>query len=165
MVISIIGMLAAIVLVSLNSARVKARDARRRADIKQFQTALELYYDNAGQYPVSGGASSPNSNWSNSADGSWTTLQTTLVTYIAKLPVDPKPSGSGTWPGTVGAYGYAFYSIADSGCLAGQWYMIVYQLETASGPDSGVTGCNGDFYQYGGGGANTTIKTIGTRVR
>jgi len=35
-VISIIGLLASIVLVSVNSARVKARDARRMSDLKQL---------------------------------------------------------------------------------------------------------------------------------
>lgn len=44
-VIAIIGVLASIVLASLNSARQKSRDARRIADIKQLQLALELYYD------------------------------------------------------------------------------------------------------------------------
>jgi hypothetical protein len=38
-------------LASLNSARAKSRDARRIADLKQMQTALELYYDSSGQYP------------------------------------------------------------------------------------------------------------------
>ena len=44
-VIAIIGILSAIVLVSLNTARIKARDVRRVTDIKQIQEALELYYD------------------------------------------------------------------------------------------------------------------------
>ena len=44
-VIAIIGVLASIVLASLNSARRKSRDARRIADIKQLQLALELYFD------------------------------------------------------------------------------------------------------------------------
>ena len=43
-VISIIGLLAGIVLSSLNSARAKGRDARRVSDIKQLQLALTLYY-------------------------------------------------------------------------------------------------------------------------
>ncbi len=41
-VISIIGLLASIVLASLNTARAKARDARRIEDLRQFQIALEL---------------------------------------------------------------------------------------------------------------------------
>lgn len=54
-VISIIGLLASVVLASLNSARAKARDARRRADMRQIVTALELYYDANNVYPSTGG--------------------------------------------------------------------------------------------------------------
>src|SRR3989344_2966865 len=50
-VIAIIGLLASIVLASLNTARRKSRDARRLADIKQIQVALELYFDAKGEYP------------------------------------------------------------------------------------------------------------------
>ena len=51
-VIAIIGILASIVLGSLNTARQKARDARRVADIKSIQLALEFFYDTCGGYPV-----------------------------------------------------------------------------------------------------------------
>lgn len=44
-VIAIIGILATIVLVSLNTARQKARDTRRLSDIRQVALALEMYYD------------------------------------------------------------------------------------------------------------------------
>src|SRR3989344_8507666 len=52
-VISIISLLSSVVLASLNSARVKARHARRVSDIRQFQVALELYYSsqNPNSYP------------------------------------------------------------------------------------------------------------------
>jgi|ETNmetMinimDraft_2_1059921.scaffolds.fasta_scaffold68837_2 prepilin-type N-terminal cleavage/methylation domain-containing protein len=52
-VIAIIGILSAVVLASLNSARQKSRDAKRVADLKQLQLALELYYDdNTSTYPA-----------------------------------------------------------------------------------------------------------------
>ncbi len=51
-VIAIIGILSSVVLASLNSARKKARDARRVADIKQVQLALELYFDANRNYPT-----------------------------------------------------------------------------------------------------------------
>lgn len=51
-VVSIIGLLASVVMTSLNSARAKARDARRRADTTQVRTALELYYAKCGTYIV-----------------------------------------------------------------------------------------------------------------
>lgn len=51
-VISIIGMLSSVILTSVNSARAKARDARRLVDIRQIANALELYAsDHNGQYP------------------------------------------------------------------------------------------------------------------
>lgn len=52
-VIAIIGVLASIVLASLNSARRKSRDARRITDLKQIQLALELSFDGSSppQYP------------------------------------------------------------------------------------------------------------------
>jgi len=80
-VIAIIGILSSVVLASLNSARKKGRDARRIADVKQLQLALELYYDANSGYPSAISTS-------------------TLVTpgYIAAIPTDPT---------TLVAYSYA----------------------------------------------------------
>ena len=71
-VIAIIGILSSVVLASLNSARQKSRDARRIADIKQTQLALELYFDANRNYPVVLDAAS-------------------LITpgYISSIPLDP----------------------------------------------------------------------------
>lgn len=160
-VIAIIGLLASIVLVSLNTARAKARDTKRKADVGQLQIALELYYDTNGQYPSSTGATSPNGGWSNSNDSSWVTLQALLMAYMPTLPHDPKESGS-NWPGN-GAQSYAFFS-HNYGCDQ-QWYMLVYRLENANDPDNGVQACNGAVFRYGGDGANTNIKTVGARAR
>jgi prepilin-type N-terminal cleavage/methylation domain-containing protein len=50
-VIAIIGILSSVVLASLNTARRKARDARRVSDVKNLQLALELQADdNNGNY-------------------------------------------------------------------------------------------------------------------
>ena len=51
-VIAIIGILSSVVLASLNTARLKARDTRRVSDIKSIQLALEFYYDSLGAYPT-----------------------------------------------------------------------------------------------------------------
>jgi len=51
-VIAIIGILSSVVLASLNDARTKSRDAKRVADVKQLQLALELYFDSNGGYPT-----------------------------------------------------------------------------------------------------------------
>lgn len=50
-VISIIGILASIGLVSFRTAQARSRDAQRKSDLKEIGSALELYYSDYGQYP------------------------------------------------------------------------------------------------------------------
>ncbi len=100
-VIAIIGLLASVVLVSLNSARAKSRDTKRRADLKQLQTALELYYDANNVYPTTGGVyrglcSNFNNGCNGGGAGSCTQTGATgyipglSPTYVTQLPKDPK---------------------------------------------------------------------------
>jgi prepilin-type N-terminal cleavage/methylation domain-containing protein len=58
-VIAIIGLLASVVLLSLNSAREKSRNAKRLADVRQIASALELYFNDCGGYPVQGTSNAP----------------------------------------------------------------------------------------------------------
>lgn len=51
-VIAIIGLLSTLAVVAMNGARQKSRDAKRVADIKQIQTALEMYYNDKAAYPT-----------------------------------------------------------------------------------------------------------------
>jgi len=54
-VVAIIGVLAALVIVNLNTAQRRSRDTRRKADLAQIRTALEMYYDEYLSYPAEGG--------------------------------------------------------------------------------------------------------------
>lgn len=95
-VIAIIGLLASVVLVSLNGARQKARVARRVADLKQITTALELYYnDNNSQYPPARFGDNPGGNWRTMC-GSWfvpasasNVIPGLVPTYMSAIPTDP----------------------------------------------------------------------------
>ncbi len=66
-VIAIIGILAGIVLISLNDAREKARDSRRIGVLRQAQVALESYFDDHGEYFA--GSSPPPGGSCESAEG------------------------------------------------------------------------------------------------
>lgn len=81
MVIAILGMLAAIVLVSVNSARVKARDTRRRADLDQIVKALHVYDSEHGLFPGSA------TQWYHSNTNDF--LTELADEGIASKPVDP----------------------------------------------------------------------------
>ncbi|MDD4304216.1 MAG: type II secretion system protein [Patescibacteria group bacterium] len=49
-VIAIIGLLSTLAVFSLNSARTKARDAKRISDMKMLGTAMEMYATEGGTY-------------------------------------------------------------------------------------------------------------------
>jgi type II secretion system protein G len=104
-VIAIIGLLASVVLVSLTSARAKSRDTKRRADLKQLQTALELYYDANNAYPTTAGGwkgmcpsyntvCGPSYNVACTQTGANGYIPNLAPTYVSQLPRDPKELGT-----------------------------------------------------------------------
>lgn len=166
-VISIIGVLSSVVMVSLNSAKGRARDAVRLSDINQIQKALDVYYDEHGAYPISGncGSSIPNGGWCNSVQGlsggHWVRngSSSNLSDFFNKDPIDPKDSGTASWtPYNGGTY---FYFASGYGG-SGQWYMIIFGLEDHNNSiqqQDGVTACNGTYFHYGNG--SNGIVTVG----
>ena len=120
-VISIIAVLSSVVLASLNSARIKARDARRMQDLAQIRRALELYYDDNGNYP-------PISGWVYSTN--WGALQTALAPYLPVMPVDPRNNTNGPW--VTGNFTYAYGN--NTASYPGE-YDLVAQFEDSSNPN------------------------------
>ena len=114
-VIAIIGLLSTLSVVALGSARQKSRNAKRVADIKQIQTALEVYFNDNDSYPpsVTFGTGS---------------IATSGVTYMSIVPSNPTPYDC--TPGSEYTYAYE-----DSGAS----YTIEYCLgEDTGGLSSGV---------------------------
>ena len=88
-VIAIIGLLSTLAVVSLNSARAKARDARREADIKLLNNAIQLYIQENNESPLVPLDSdkicdSTEDCWA--ADGQFAVA---MSTYTAPLVTDP----------------------------------------------------------------------------
>ncbi len=54
-VIAIIGILASVVIASLNEARAKSRDVQRTAQARELEKAILFYHTENGAYPSTGG--------------------------------------------------------------------------------------------------------------
>jgi len=118
-VIAIIGLLSTLAVVSLNNARSRSRDAKRVADVKQMQTALELYYNDCNQYPEQTTAAALTTGENDGCSGS-----TTLGTFMAQIPSPPQPTD-----GTCTAYTVYNYESDANGTL--------YQLSFCLGAQTG----------------------------
>ena len=137
-VIAIIAILATLAIVALQQARKSARDAKRIADIRQMQTALELYFNDWGQYPDSLGTSI--------ASGSYI--------YMNQVPTAPTPAdnncenASNTYTYATTSSGGYVNSYSISFCLGGQ---------VGSLPLGGQTATPGGIFSDGddGGGGGT----------
>lgn len=118
-VIAVIGLLAGIVLVSLNIVRKKARDAKRISDLKQIYLAMQLYYDDNNTYPAIYG---------DDRNDNWALLASALSPYISKLPKDPVGGGV---PGS--PYYYAYWNITPDwwgGSSSCNGYNVLYASPT-----------------------------------
>ena len=142
-VIAIIGLISSVVLVSMQGARAKARDARRMQDLSQIRTALELYYNENEYYPkIPRWATSEPTVYDGGAG--WATLQSALSKFMPKIPGDPNPAGSGG-PWTDNNFHYAYGASSN-----GQIYDLVAQLENKSDQNTCQYKCW--HYHHGEGG-------------
>jgi prepilin-type N-terminal cleavage/methylation domain-containing protein len=133
-VVAIISLLSSIVLASLNSARVKARDAARKEQLRQISTALELYYDTYGVYPPvrpSSSCGGVRNDWATSicTDPNWLSTDANLLKYLPSVPKDPvnKIGNDDTpwWFALTYTYGVS---------ANGQQYDLLTNLENISDP-------------------------------
>jgi prepilin-type N-terminal cleavage/methylation domain-containing protein len=146
-VIAIIGTLASVVLASLNTAREKGRDARRKADLHQWQSALEMYRNDHSTYPIVNCVPEPSAGvegWAGDYPddpAKYGTCQASLEaelvpSYIPALPIDPLNTGPDTapgyhyWYGTMkGGAGYVLVfwpetSLPSDHCYSSGWYCV-----------------------------------------
>lgn len=156
-VIFIIGLLASIIIVAVSSARAKGRDSRRVADIKSVQTALEMYNDTNGSYPVQTTAvysctlcdgTDPNTGWIPA-----TTATTPLYpNIISILPLDPqnnaknrrygyRTDANGNYKVAVMGFETGDYTAryaANDGGTAANHAAVIYELFSSLGATTGA---------------------------
>ncbi|MBI5530660.1 MAG: prepilin-type N-terminal cleavage/methylation domain-containing protein [Candidatus Doudnabacteria bacterium] len=125
-VIAIIGLLASVVLVALNSARQKSRDAKRIADLNQLAKAFELYFNENNSYPTKtagGTVAAP--------------LGSPSITpnYLSQLPTAPSPADGSCTSGTGnGRNDYYMYANSTGGTqLITGAYVITFCLGDKTG--------------------------------
>ncbi len=113
-VIAIIGVLATLLMANFIGVRQRARDAQRKSDLRQIQSALEMYRSDNGSYPLT--ANFPSCGSAFTYNGN---------TYMSKVPCDPMSSGTNL-------INYTYTS------AAGSTYSITACLENTN--DSQATG-------------------------
>lgn len=147
-VISIIGILASVVLASLNSARISARDAQRQLDLRAMKTALELHFSDRGSY------TQPETGWMDTSigeigggapgTGDWVANSNIreLVTqgYLPQAPKDPlndsthfyyyEPNNPNELPGIVEGRAYLICATLEKTgsqyCVGSNWPGVIY---------------------------------------
>lgn len=104
--------MATILLANFIGVRQRARDAQRKADLRQIQGAIELYKADQGVYPQYPLYQNSTGNCSSNTN-SLTYLQTgaPIVTYMQKIPCDPLPPSTGFLGSNYGYYLYSFNGI------------------------------------------------------
>lgn len=115
-VISVLGILAALILPRLGMSEKMGRDTRRKSDLSQYRIALENFAAvNSGTYPTDAqnGDSSSDSQLFNSS-GSW------IAPYISGYPDDPLNNAD---------LGYNYYFRASSDGLT---WVLQGRLESES---------------------------------
>ena len=133
-VASIIGLLAILTAISLNTSRIKTRDAVRQADIAELKSALIMYYDLNSSYPkcgFSGWASADLNRGAIFVDNVYVdcyiNLKNQLVdsapTLLPSMPIDPKNFNNKYETNSM--YAYRYISNLD-----GSEYALVYTLES-----------------------------------
>lgn len=135
LVIAVIGLLAGLIAVNLNKARIKSRDAKRRSDLNQIKTAVEMYFDDNKSYLIAGTGQGtpPNSTGFFNCSGTITIAQGLINGgYLSSEPKDPSA--------TCGVSSYMYYA-PTAGFTQG--YGIYAHLENPTNLQNGWDGASG----------------------
>ena len=133
--ISIVAILATIGFSTYSQTQVRARDAKRKQDLRALSTALELYYQSYKHYPCtdnhvnSGGGGTWIVNNFAYAAGCGDATHVFDTRFINQQPLDPNhPTRALVYFGRGDNY-------ATCTMAAGQGYVLIANLENSNDPD------------------------------
>lgn len=156
-VMAILALLASVGFGQYRTSQQKARDAQRKADLSNIARALEMYYNDNSQYPISTNCDSqetgkmvvnvncPQETILQWGQGFEAEINNNTIVYMKRLPQDPQSS-----------YDYCYQS-------DGSYYRLFAILENAHDRDynkfnSSGYACNGGTYNYGISSSNVNIQ-------
>lgn len=137
-VIVVIGILAAISMVSYTGVQNRARDAQRLSDMKTITTALERYKIDHGEYPIAVGQTGYG-GWEVShvpkADGKKFLDELIVKGYLDKEIVDPINKSGNYYR----YYRYDRYSAGHSGCSPAKPFYVLQAINADAKPATNTT--------------------------
>ena len=136
-VIAIIILLALISIDALNGQRAKARDAKRKSDVRQISTALEFYFLDEGEYPLFTNTylgRAERVKLCPKKDGGFVGQQTECNAYMTNIPHDPSLNKNYIYNGSDKGYAIAFTMEKESD-LGGPGTYYAHTETIDSSPD------------------------------
>lgn len=137
--VSIIAIISAVGFSTFSQSQVRARDSKRKSDLRSIAVALELYKQKNSRYPCAGWRNS------NTSPTDWVTDVNDPASFgaactggkpfdqnfINTLPKDPINTGTQPWVTNNYVYGYRANQCGQNGLH----YWLVAQLENTNDPD------------------------------
>ena len=110
--ISIIGVLSSFLLANFVGVRQRARDGVRKSDLRQIQSALELYRSDKGSYLPSTTLTCGCALTSGGVD---CTAAPSGTPYMKKIPCDPSSGGPYVYDSPSGNTTYSIFTCLENG--------------------------------------------------
>ncbi len=123
-VIVIIGILATAIIPRLNSARSRANDVARKADLNQVANALITYQLDVWSFPVSAGTTID------------TISEELTKWWLTAIPKDPNNNGRFSWSNALTNPSQPFnwyyvYQTVEKNWIPNGWFILMTQMESA----------------------------------
>lgn len=147
-VVTIVGILSAVIFANFSKSSGVSRDAQRQADLRILQTAIELYKNENGRYPA---GCNGVGGWSGQAGTSYACASGSQYIvglapkYIGSLPLDPKLNGATSgYVYTVNTEG-TVYKLMAKNTVESQIVDYAHELKSCDATNSSTGMCDATY--------------------